>query len=67
MAESMSSRSNSTRCVIAATIIVIVGIFGFAYVGQQMSHGSSKVTVAVEALRITPLPINAVASTKSAR
>jgi len=67
MAESTNSRSDSTRCVIASTVIVVVGIFAFAYVGQQMSHGSSKVNVAVEVLRITPLPIDAVASTKSAR
>jgi hypothetical protein len=39
---------------VAASVIVIVGVFSFAYVGERMSHGSSMMTSAIEAPETSP-------------
>jgi hypothetical protein len=40
MAESTKRGSNNTFCVVAANLIVVVGVLAFMYIGQQMSHGT---------------------------
>jgi hypothetical protein len=44
MAES-TKRGNNTFCVVAANLIVVVGVLAFVYVGQQMSQGTIGVNV----------------------
>jgi hypothetical protein len=52
MGESANNRNEALDVVsydLAAGAIVIIGLIAIAYIGQQMSHGSSKVNVVVEA------------------
>jgi len=51
MAEGTNWRSNTFDILlynVAAGVIVIVGMSGFAYVGERISHGSSKMNIAIE-------------------
>ena len=57
MAEITDSRSNTFDLLlynVAANVIVIVGVFAFAYVGERMSYGSSKANITIETMRTTP-------------
>jgi hypothetical protein len=56
MATVTNSRSNIfdiLLCNGAAGVIVIVGVFAFAYVGERISHGSSKTNIVIEAPETT--------------
>jgi CHASE1-domain containing sensor protein len=48
MAEDTNRRSNSLS-VLAANLIVVVGVAGFVYVGEQMSQRSNTANAATEA------------------
>lgn len=57
MAESANSRNNTFDLLlynVVASAIVIIGAFAFMYVGEQVSHGSSKANVTIEVPRTTP-------------
>ena len=47
MAESNSVPTSNTLCLIAAILILLVGMCAFTYVGQQMRHGSSTVNTMI--------------------
>jgi hypothetical protein len=52
MAESTNRRSYTFDVLlsnVAASVIVIVGVSAFAYVGERMSHGSSSMATTIEA------------------
>ena len=54
MADRNSGRSSNILCAIATTVIVVVGLFAFAYVGQQVSLGNGKTNVTIEMPTTTP-------------
>jgi hypothetical protein len=52
MAESTNRRSNTFNILlpnVAASVIVIVGVFAYAYVGERLSQGSSTMATTIEA------------------
>jgi len=48
MAESIHSRGSNTLCAITTNVIVIIGVLGFLYVGQQLSHVGSRMDTAIQ-------------------
>jgi hypothetical protein len=58
MAENISSRSN-TLYVLAANLIVVIGVVAFIYVGEQISHGSRNPTVALVVSKTNSSPVSA--------
>jgi len=57
MAEITDRRGNTFDLLlynVAAAVVVIAGVSAFAYVGERMRHGSSKVNIAVETPRTAP-------------
>jgi hypothetical protein len=58
MAENISSRSNSFY-LLAANLIVVIGVGAFIYVGEQINHGSRKSKVALAVPQTISSPISA--------
>ena len=59
MAENLSSRGNAFY-LMAANLIVVIGVVAFAYVGEQITRGDRTSTAALVVSRTTALsPISA--------